>query len=265
MTLKAGFYQFRPKHLAPDENRNKIAQSLSGIEADLIVLPELAVSGYLFSSRKQPMSVAESGTGGPTAVLLKKIARERNCSIVAGFAELCGEDVYNSAMLVNPDGNVHIYRKVHLFDDEKRWFKPGDEGFKVFTAKDGVRVGLMICFDWIFPESARTLALRGAQIICHPANLVLPWCQQAMTTRSIENRVFTITANRFGAESEAGKELVFTGRSQLTNPRGEILHRAHEQEEELFVTQIEPDQADQKMVTMRNHVHQDRRPEFYER
>jgi predicted amidohydrolase len=83
-----------------------------------------------------------------------------------------------------------------------------------------VKVGMMICFDWIFPESARTLALKGAQIIAHPSNLVLSYCQQAMFTRAVENRVFTITANRTGTEINGDKELYFTGKSVIVDTKG---------------------------------------------
>jgi len=95
----------------------------------------------------------------------------------------------------------------------------------------------MICFDWIFPEAMRTLALMGAQIVLHPANLVLPYCQDAMVTRCIENRVFEITANRIGVE----RGLKFTGASQITAPGGIVLHRATKTKEEALAVDIDPD------------------------
>ena len=105
--------------------------------------------------------------------------------------------MFNSSVLVRPDGSREVYRKVHLFLDEKSIFTPGDLGFPVFEAC-GTTIGMMICFDWIFPEAARSLALAGAEIICHPSNLLLPWCQAAMVTRCQENMVLAVTSNRVG-------------------------------------------------------------------
>jgi predicted amidohydrolase len=122
----------------------------------------------------------------------------------------------------------------------------------------------MICFDWWFPEAARTLALNGADIICHPANLVLPDCQKAMVTRSLENAVYTVTANRVGSESRGGKEeLVFTGGSQVLAPNGERLLGLSKEKEEISAVQIDVKKARDKSITSFNDRFKDRRPEFY--
>jgi len=122
---------------------------------------------------------------------------------------------------------------------------------------------MMICFDWVFPEMARSLALLGAQVLCLSANLVLPFCQQAMITRSIENGVFTVLCNRVGAERRAGKELCFTGLSEIIGPRGELLARASGEEEEVIAAEIDPAMADDKWITPRNHLFEDRRLDLY--
>jgi predicted amidohydrolase len=238
-------------------------QLLKDVKADLIVLPELATSGYLFGSKKEVKYVSESPESGPTALLFKRLAKENDCSYVVGFSEVENDKFYNSAMLVNPDGKIFVYRKTHLFYEEKKWFEPGNTGLRVFEAKGGVKVGLMICFDWIFPEAARTLALNGAEIIAHPANLVLPWCQQAMITRSLENRVFSVTANRTGLEQNNDSELYFTGQSQILTTKGEILNRMNEIEEAVYVTEIETEKANNKDVTEFNNIFADRRTEMY--
>jgi predicted amidohydrolase len=124
---------------------------------------------------------------------------------------------------------------------------------------------MMICFDWVFPETARCLALEGAQIIAHPSNLVLEWCQRAMFARSVENRVFTVTANRIGTEDRAGRKLTFTGASQIVSPSGEYLVRAPGTEEHVAVAELDPAEADDKHVTELNDLWQDRRPELYRR
>ena len=187
--------------------------------ADLYVLPELFNTGYNFLDTKEVESVAEPADG-PTSKALLEFARKNSCYVVYGFAE---RDIhlYNSAALVGPAGLVGIYRKVHLFDRENLFFVPGNLGFPVFELPFG-RVGIMVCFDWIFPESARTLALKGAQLIAHPSNLVLPYCPDAMVTRCLENKVFSATADRVGREQRGMFDLRFIGSSEVVTPQGEI-------------------------------------------
>ncbi|MBC8527448.1 MAG: hypothetical protein ISS28_01580 [Candidatus Cloacimonetes bacterium] len=261
--MKVGFLQFAPKLFHEKHNLEKIETLLQGCKADLVVLPELATSGYLFTNQKEMKPLSSPAKSGRIADFFRNIAVKENCAIVVGFLEKEKDNFLSSQMLVYPNGTIEVYRKTHLFSDEKRFYKPGDTGFNVFEFR-GVKLGLMICFDWIFPEAARTLALKGAEIICHSANLVLPFCQKAMITRSVENQVFTITANRNGTEQNAGQELTFTGMSQITSPKGEILAQATEDEEILKVIEINPEEARDKFVTETNHVLDDRRTEFYE-
>ncbi|MBN2461704.1 MAG: beta-ureidopropionase [Candidatus Cloacimonetes bacterium] len=263
MKYRVGICQFQPRLLQVTRNLRQLEIMLRGIRADLIVLPELATSGYVFNNQDEVNGIAEDGIAGPTACLLKKLAHDNKTSYIAGFAEKEEDRIYNSAMLVNPSGEIFIYRKTHLFAEEKKWFQPGDTGFHIFSTQKNIKVGIMVCFDWIFPESARSLALQGAQIIAHPANLVLPWCQQAMLTRSLENRVYTITANRTGKESNGRKNLEFTGMSQITNPEGKIIHRMDKIEEGVYIAEIDPDSALDKKVTAWNDILADRRPELY--
>jgi len=263
MKYKVGICQFQPELMDMKVNLYKMESLLSNIEADLIVLPELAASGYVFNSRKEVESVSEDVYKGATAQLFLKLAKKNNTSYVVGLAEKAGEQLYNSSILVNPDGSIHLYRKTHLFFEEKLWFTPGDTGFNVFAAKSNIKVGLMICYDWIYPESARTLALKGAQILTHSANLVMPWCQQAMITRSLENRVFSITCNRTGKEKNIEKELFFTGMSQILNTKGDIIKRLNDQEEKVYISVIETDESLDKNITLHNDLFLDRRREFY--
>jgi predicted amidohydrolase len=263
MKYKIGICQFNPVLMDVKQNITRMEKLLTGVKADLIVLPELAASGYLFKNIDEVRKVSENAYTGVTANLLKKLAAENNSSYVAGIAEKYKDKLFNSAILVNPDGEVHLYRKIHLFNEEKNLFSPGDLGFRVFKTKNDVPVGLMVCFDWIFPESARTLMLKGAQIIAHSANLVLPWCQRSMITRSIENRLFTATANRTGTDDNDGSSLTFTGMSQITTPKGEIIYRLNETEEKVVTAEIDLEEALNKNVTPLNHVITDRRSEYY--
>ena len=263
MKYKVGVAQFKPLLFEVDKNLNKMEKMLESTNADLIVFPELATCGYVFATKEEVAKVAENGYSGKTAQLFSRLSKTNNCSYVVGFAEKAKDKYYNSSMLVNPNGEIFIYRKTHLFYEEKMFFEPGNTGFKTFKAKNGVKVGLMICFDWIFPESARTLALNGAEIIAHSANLVLPWCQQAMITRSLENRVFSITSNRTGEEINGERRQFFTGMSQILSTKGEIIHRMNETEESIFITEINPALSNDKMITEFNNAFDDRRVELY--
>ncbi len=263
MKYKIGVCQFKPKFLDTTYNLEQMKSLVGNIQADLIVLPELATSGYFFNSKKQLITISEDAYQGQTADLFLKLAKKNKTSYVVGFSEKFKDKIFNSSMLVNPNGDIHVYRKTHLFYEETKWFNPGNTGFKVFNAKDNVKVGMMICFDWIFPESARSLALNGAQIIAHPANLVLPWCQQAMITRSLENRVFSITANRIGNEQNDSQKLTFTGLSQMLNTKGEVLKKLNKTEESVHLVSIDPEKADDKSITEYNNAFGDRRTEYY--
>ena len=121
----------------------------------------------------------------------------------------------------------------------------------------------MICFDWIYPESARSLALKGAQLIVHPANLVLPNCPDAMVTRCLENRVFTATADRVGEENRGGVDLKFIGTSEIVAPDGKILCRLGVHEPAISVADIDLSLADKKQINEYNHLFKRRRPDQY--
>ncbi len=259
--MRIGFLQFAPAFGDKKANLERVEQFLEGAKADLVVLPELFSTGYIFESKDELLELAED-EAGETFTFLKQLSLKLNMAIVAGIAERADGECYNSCYLIE-DGDIRAkYRKLHLFDREKELFTPGNLSLDVVSVR-GAKVGLMICFDWIFPEVTRILALKGAQIICHPSNLVLPYCPRAMITRCIENGVFAVTVNRVGTEARAGLELRFIGMSQIVGPRGEVLVRADDTEEGLRVIEIEPDLANNKMITQRNHVLKDRRPEFY--
>jgi predicted amidohydrolase len=260
--LRMGFYQFRPLFGRVELNRKKVLEKLSSAEADLLVLPELAFTGYQFQDWHELFPLAEDPANSPTIEMMSELCSAKNFFIVSGFAEKEGEDLYNSAVLIGPNGLIHIYRKIQLFFREKDIFKPGNISLQVQEIR-GARIGMMICFDWIFPEIARILALQGADIICHPSNLVLSYCQSAMFTRCLENGVFAITANRFGTEKRPQGTLRFTGKSQITAPKGELLYRARSQREELVIVEIDPAQAGNKKITEKNNLFADRRPVMY--
>ena len=259
--MKLGLYQFSPEFGAVERNVERIARAVRGAEAELWVLPELATTGYLFADRAECGTLAES-LPGPTTEALAAVCRERGTRLVVGLAERSGERLYNAAAYLGPEGVLGTYRKVHLFDREQSCFDPGPEPFRVHPLGE-FRLGMMICFDWLFPEAARSLALLGAELIVHPANLVLPYCQAAMVTRALENGVACATCNRIGTERRAGTELTFTGRSQVLDPRGRLLGQAAADVEAVLVVDVDLAPARDKRITERNDRLGDRRPELY--
>jgi len=262
--FRIGYYQFRPVFGQKKKNLLKVINALHEVTADLIVLPELPFTGYYFRDRGEAMYHAEDPLDSALVESLTALCKERDFYIVTGFAERKSDKCFNSALLIGPDGLQHTYRKLHLFNEEKNWFDPGDIKLEVQTVRN-TKIGMMICFDWIFPEVMRTLALQGAQVICHPSNLVMNYCQDAMRTRCIENMVFAVTANRFGSDKRLHGELKFTGQSQITAPKGGVIHKAHHQRETVFITEIDPELGLDKRITGLNDLLTDRRPEFYSR
>jgi predicted amidohydrolase len=255
--------QFNPIRKNVQKNILTIESLLSNIKADLVVLPELANSGYLYEKPGDLEPYAENSDGnGPFLTAMKNLAKKIQCVIVCGYAEVDSQGLFNASAAVTADGVLLNYRKTHLYSKEKDLFLPGDTGFSVFEWKQ-TKIGMMICFDWIFPESCRSLALLGVQVIAHPSNLVLPYCQDAMVTRSIENRVFTITANRIGQESLGKETLKFTGKSQITDIKGKVLYRGPSDKSAVHITSIDPELAKNKAINSMNDLFEDRRPDRY--
>lgn len=256
--MKIGFVQFKPIFGQIEKNVRKLVSMLSKTNANLIVLPELCTTGYVFGSRTALNKLAEKISSGFACSAFIKLAKEKNMYIVAGIAEREKNKLYNSAVLIGPNGVIHVYRKLHLFWSEKKWFDKGNIPLAVNSVKN-VKIGMMICFDYIFPQVAQLLARKGMHILCHPSNLVLPYCQKVMIARCIENRVFTITANRIGKE----KGVYFTGKSQIVDPYGNILAKASDDSETVKTVEIDPGLAENKNITPLNNLFSDARPVFY--
>ncbi|MGE5175346.1 MAG: nitrilase-related carbon-nitrogen hydrolase [Hyphomicrobiales bacterium] len=257
-----GFYQFTPAYGRPEENAARMEDAVRASRADLLVCPELATSGYLYLERPALERVAESVPSGPSVARLARAAQETGTAVVFGLPERDGDRIYNSAVLLTPGGAAVTYRKAHLFDTETLVFDRSGASPRHGSVA-GADVGLMICFDWRFPETARVLALEGADVIAHPANLVHPYCQDAMITRSLENRVFTITSSRTGSDTAGGVTIPFAGRSQIVSPSGERLAVADATEECVRTATIDPAAARDKRVTARNDLLGDRRTDLY--
>jgi len=261
--IKVGFVQTNPEFGALEANLLQAKNLWGEHKANLLVLPELFSTGYQFQSLAEARNLSEPIPDGPTTRFLIDWARDAGITLVAGLAERDGKILYNSAVIVGPQGFIGKFRKAHIFDSENNFFQPGDLPFTVFDA-GFAKIGIMICFDWRFPETARTLALQGADIIAHPSNLVLPDCPQAMITRCLENRVYAVTSNRVGSEKRApGEALKFIGQSQVVDPDGFILVRASQDQEEAHVVEINLAKARNKRINGRNDLFADRREDLY--
>lgn len=262
--IKAGFLQFEPQLKQPQYNVKKIESFVkSAPMADLIVLPELALTGYCLNSKDDIFEIFKPLDKSDEIEQLIGLAKEKSTNIIIGVPEIKNNTIYNSAVWLSGKGIEGIYRKIHLFLWEKLLFSPGDNHPPVWNI-NGFNVGVMICFDWIFPEISRGLMLSGAQIVVHPSNLVLPLCQKVMPARCIENRIFTITANRIGTETNIeGKKIKFTGNSIIVDPEGNVLQSAGENEECIKIVEINTKEADNKNITKLNNIIEDRKPGLY--
>jgi len=262
--MKVGFLQFQPILKDVETNIDKISKLIEETRSfDLLVIPELANSGYVFVEKDELARVSEEIPSGYFVEKLSELAKQKNGYIVCGVCEKSGSKYFNSSVLVGPEGFVAKYRKVHLFDREKLFFEPGDGPFKVYHIR-GMNLGILVCWDWIFPEATRSLALQGMDILAHSTNLVLSFCQTAMITRSIENQIFTITSNRIGIETNGEFSLHFKGHSQVTTPDAKRLVQASTDKEEIHIVEIDITKARNKWLSDNNHIFNDRRPEMYE-
>jgi len=267
--LRVAALQTRPVFGDVETNVARALALAEKVDAALYVFPELMTSGYAFASRAEARALAETPGGreayAPGLHALGRWAKARRAFVIAGFPEKGGARVYNSSALIGPDGQVRdVYRKLHLFDDEKLWFAPGDRAPRV-SRVGAARVGMLICFDWRFPEIWRVLALAGADVIAHPSNLVVPRAAQMATpVRALENRVYVVTANRVGADVRPDRRIAFTGRSQVSSPDGIVLARAGSAGVRALAVDLDLAQARaKKFGRTRNDIFKDRRPEFY--
>ncbi len=192
--------------------------------AKLIVLPELCNSGYVFNSREEAFSLAEPIPDGETTQTWIEVAKKHQVYITAGIAERCGTKLFNSSVLVGPDGYIGTFRKVHLWYEEKLFFEPGDLGFPVFHTPLG-RISMIICYDGWFPESWRLCALKGADIVCDNTNWVpfpgqleneKPMANYLCMAAAHSNVIFVAAADRVGVE----RGQPFLGHSIIVAPTG---------------------------------------------
>ncbi len=233
--------QFDPQFMDASQNLDKI-EALSRRakevhEADLIVFPEGAVTGYCFKSREEAASVAISQEG-PECARLKALAAALNASLVVGTVEEKAGEIYNSVWFIEPDGGVFTYHKSHLpYLGVDRFVKEGDCAGGVFDTRFG-KIGLIVCYELRFPESARVAALGGARLILQPTNL--PEGGEShpdflTRARACENRVHFVSCNRIGTE----RGFTFIGRSQIVDFGGTVLAECPRGEEGIIAATLD--------------------------
>jgi N-carbamoylputrescine amidase len=255
---------------------DNVARSLSFIEkaaergADLVVLPELANSGYVFASRAEAFALSEPVPDGPTTQAWIEAAKRHDLHIVAGICERADQRLYNSAVVIGPEGYIGTFRKVHLWNEEVLHFEGGDLGFPVFDTKLG-RIGVGICYDAWFPETFRLSALQGADIVCVPTNWVpIPGQaegREAMANILVmaaahSNSLFIACADRIG--SERGQP--FEGQSLIVSYTGwPVAGPASRDEEEILFARVDLGEARRRRNwNAFNQVLRDRRNDVYD-
>ena len=255
---------------------DNVAQCIRHIEAaahhgaSLVVLPELANSGYVFSDRDEAFALAEPLPEGETAQLLAETTQRLGIHVVMGIAERSGNQLYNSAILTGPAGHIGVYRKLHLWNNEHRFFEPGDRGVPVFDTPLG-RIAIAICYDGWFPETYRLAAMQGADIVCVPTNWVpmpaQPDDRPAMATTltmaaAHSNGVVIACANRIGME----RGQPFVGQSLIVGGNGwPVAGPASVDREEILYAAIDLTRTrSERTLNAFNHVLSDRRADVYD-
>ena len=244
--------------------------------ADLVVLPELANSGGGFDSREHALTLAEEigdpkanpddEHHGPTVRAWREAAEETGVFVVVGILEHDGDELYNSAAVVGPN-YFGRYRKTHLWDKEKLLYEPG-RGLPVFETPLG-RIGVLICYDAWFPEAARTLALRGADLICIPANAPDDWVPEAQRLGGLTmlnaHAISIANANRLLVASANRVHDDYLGRSCIVGTTGGVLAFASATEEELISAEVDVERSrHEKRLTGLSHAFRDRNADTYE-
>jgi predicted amidohydrolase len=266
--MRVAVAQIEPKLAEKERNLDLCLSRLddaAGHGAELLVLPECAIPGYVYESADEALPYAEE-IPGPSTAVLEDACRRLDVHVVCGLLERDADSIHNAAVLVGPAGLIGSYRKSHLpFLGVDRYVRPGDE-LPVFDTAIG-RIGLEICYDLRFPEVTRSLALAGAEIVCLPTNWPMAAAANAellAPARAFENRIFLLVANRVGRERTAE----FCGRSQIVAPDGVRLAETDATSEALLVADVDVARARDKSIVpapgeYEMHLFEHRRPDLY--
>ena len=264
--------QLEPRIGCKEENMEKTLRFIEEAVkegAEVVVLPELANTGYVFETRREAFGLSEPVPEGPTTEAWEETAKEHGIYIAAGIAEREGHSLYNTGVLLGPEGYLGKYRKLHLWYREKLFFEPGDLGLPVFNTEIG-RLAMMICYDMWFPEVARIYAVQGVDLLLNITNWVAarePRGEERVTMaicmgQSHVNSVFMAAADRVGVE----RGQAFLGHSLITAPSGlPIAGPASRDREEIIIAECDLSEARKaKRKTRLNFTMLDRRTDIYD-
>lgn len=254
----------------------KLVRQAAAKGAQVILPPELYQGPYFCTSQDEKwFATAFPAATHPCVVALQPVAKELGVAIPVSIFERDGPAYYNSIVMLDADGSqLGVYRKSHIPDgpgyQEKYYFRPGDTGFKVWQTKFG-KIGVGICWDQWFPESARAMAAQGADILFYPTAIGSephdetldtrePW-RRAMQGHAVSNAIPVVAANRIGTETVDGKTQSYYGHSFIANHRGDLVETFGESEEGVLVHTFDLDFGDQYRAAW--GFFRDRRVEFY--
>ena len=269
--VKIAAVQMDPKIMEKSGNLNRILSEMKTAAnngADLIVFPECALTGYVFASREEAMPFMET-IPGPSTDKLAACCQELGIHVTVGLLEIDADKCFNAAVLIGPQGLVGKYRKNHLpFLGIDRFVDHGDKPFQVQQTPIG-NIGMHICYDCNFPESARIMTLLGADILVLPTN----WpegrgyvAKYIINSRAYENKVHFVAVNRVGRE----RGVKFIGQSKIISALGDTLAQADSDNEQIIYGEVNLAEARQKRIVFKagefeiDYIH-DRRPELYDK
>ncbi|MEM1249117.1 MAG: carbon-nitrogen hydrolase family protein [Acidobacteriota bacterium] len=234
--MNVTWMQTAPAFGEPERNRELLRERLPAKPGDLILLPELFTTGYLFAEREQLFRHAETVPNGPTTVLLRELAAVTGATFVAGIAERDGDALFNSVVAVSADSEPVVYRKRSQTAVDRILFRRGRGETVIEVA--GRRLGLLICFDLWFSELVHDYAAAGVHGLLHLAAFGGPQTLTVARARAIETNLPVLTCNRCGRESWKGHDAPYRGRSQWIDGTGERRWRAG-QEEQVETVRVE--------------------------
>ena len=243
------------------------AGEAAGNHANLVIFPECALTGYQFDTREEALTAAQAVPGRATD-MMSSLCAELNIHVIFGMLEQSGDHLFNTSVLVGPQGLACAYHKNHVaLQAVDRFVDKGDKPFELCEISK-VRIGLELGYDTFFPEAARVHALMGADLLVLETNFattgLVERAARVTTTRAIENKVYVVWCNRVGEE----RGYPFRGRSKIMDPMGMALARASDNDEEIIYAEIDPSNARQKRITHFAGEWEldrfgDRRPELY--
>ncbi|MDF0517547.1 amidohydrolase [Bradyrhizobium yuanmingense] len=257
---KVAAVQFEPTMFEKARNIARLlelCEQAAAAGAKLIVTPEMGTTGYCWFNRAEVAPFVET-IPGPTTSRFAALARKHDCYIVVGMPEVDEDNIYfNTAVLIGPDGIVGRHRKTHPYISEPKWAAAGDLHNQVFETPIG-RIALLICMDIHFVETARLMALGGADVICHISN----WLAERTPapywiSRAFENGCYVIESNRWGLE----RTVQFSGGSCVIAPDGEVI-AVRDKGDGVLLSEIDLDAARARRV-LGEAVFAQRRPELY--